>query len=149
VSLHFDHVLRAAFIAVPAQGVINVHASLLPDLRGPFPGFWTLALGVPPGVSVHAIDSESLDTGPILLQRAVAPVPGESVLALDARLLAEGARLAVEAIAQMEAGAAAPRPQPPGGGRYLAHPGKADVAALHAKGGRLHRWRDVARLLAG
>lgn len=149
VSLHFDHVLRAAFIAVPAHGVINVHASLLPDLRGPFPGFWTQAFGVPPGVSVHVIDSESLDTGPILLQRAVAPEPGESVLALDARLLAEGARLAAEAIALIEAGGAAARPQPAGGGRYLAYPGKAVVAALYAKGGRLHRWRDAARLLGG
>ncbi len=149
VSLHFDHVLRAAFIAVPVHGVINVHASLLPDLRGPFPAFWTLALGVPPGVSVHAIDCETLDTGPILLQRAVAPVPGESVLSLDARLLAEGARIAAEAIALIEAGTAAARPQPAGGGRYLAYPGKAEVAALYANGGRLHRWRDAVRLLRG
>jgi len=149
LSLHFDHVIRRALIAVPALGVINVHAALLPDLRGPFPAFWTLALDAPAGVSVHAVDSEELDTGPILVQRAAPPVPGETVLALDARLLAEGARLAVEAVAQIEAGTAAPRPQPPGSGRYLAYPARADVAAFRAKGGHLYRWRDIRRLLGG
>lgn len=149
VSLHFDHVLRAPLIAVPAIGIVNVHGALLPDLRGPFPAFWTLARGAPPGVTVHAVENEHLDVGPILLQRAVAPVPGESALALDSRLLAEGARLVVEAVAQFEAGTAAPSTQAPGAGGYFGYPPRADVAAFRAKGGCLWRWRDVFRLLRG
>lgn len=149
VSLHFDHVIRAALIAVPVHGVVNVHSSLLPERRGPFPGFWTLHSGARPGVSVHLVDSEELDTGPILLQREVGPVPGESVLALDARLLCEGARLAAEAVARWESVAAAPLAQAPGGGSYHSYPGTAEVAAFRAKGGRLYRWRDFAHLLGG
>jgi len=149
VSLHFDHVLRGPLIAVPALGVVNVHGALLPDLRGPFPAFWTLARGAPPGVTVHAIDNEQLDVGPILLQRAVKPLPGESALALDARLLAEGARLIAELVAQFEAGTAKPSPQPPGAGGYFGYPPRADVVAFLARGGRLWRWRDVRGLLRG
>src|SRR5258706_3622426 len=59
LSLHFDHVIRAALIAVPARGVVNVHSSLLPELRGPFPAFWSLRRVAPAGVSVHVIDSEA------------------------------------------------------------------------------------------
>ena len=149
VSLHFDHVLRAPLIAVPKRGVVNVHTALLPDLRGPFPAFWTLALGVEPGVTVHAIDNEELDVGPIFLQRGMAPVAGETALALDARLLGEGARMVVEVIAQLEAGAAKPVAQASNKGRYLGYPVRADVAAFRAKGGRLWRWADVRRLLRG
>ncbi|MGH7006168.1 MAG: formyltransferase family protein, partial [Alphaproteobacteria bacterium] len=147
LSLHFDHVIRAALIAVPARGVINVHPSLLPALRGPFPAFWALRSKSVPGVSVHVVDSEELDAGPILLQRDMESVPGESVLALDARVMRAGARLAVEAIAKLEAGSAAPRAQAPGAGNYYSYPGKADVAAFRAEKGRLFAWRDVVRLL--
>lgn len=149
VSLHFDHVLRAPLIAVPALGVVNVHAALLPDLRGPFPAFWALAMGAAAGVTVHIVDDETLDTGPILIQRAVSPMAGESVLALDARLLAEGARMVAEAVAQFESGTAGPVPQPPGAGRYFGYPARDAVAAFRAKGGRFQRWRDVARLIRG
>ena len=149
LSLQFDHVIRAALIAVPARGVVNVHPSLLPELRGPFPAFWSLRRAAPAGVSVHVIDSEALDTGPVLAQRGVAAIEGESVLALEARLLREGARLAAEIVAALEAGTAMLRPQEPGRGGYLSYPAKAEVAALKAAGGRLYRWRDVARLLRG
>ena len=147
IAAHFDHVIRRRFIAVPRHGVVNIHASLLPGLRGPFPVFWALRRKAALGVSVHVIDSEDLDTGPVLGKRAIATPPGATVLALDALLLRAGAALAVEAIGRLEAGTAAPVPQTPGAGSYHSYPAKAEVGAFHAQGLRLYGWRDVARLL--
>jgi folate-dependent phosphoribosylglycinamide formyltransferase PurN len=148
ISAHFDHVMRRRLIALPRHGVINIHTSLLPGFRGPFPVFWALRHGAPRlGVSVHAIDSEELDTGPLLAQRALAPAPGETALALDARLLRVGVELALEVIARLEAGTAAAAPQPAGAGSYYSYPEKSAVAAFHAAGFRLCSWRDAVRLL--
>jgi len=149
IAAHFDHVIRSRLIAVPRHGVINIHASLLPEFRGPFPVFWALRRKAPLGVSVHFIDSEDLDTGPVLGRRAIALPPDATVLALDALLLREGAALAVEAIGRLEAGTAAPVPQPPGAGSYHSYPARAEVGAFHAQGLRLYAWRDVVRLLRG
>lgn len=148
ISAHFDHVIRAPFLAVPRRGVINVHASLLPDFRGPFPVFWALRRGARRlGASVHVIDSEALDTGPVLLQAEVTPRPGETALALEARLLGVGVRLAAEAVVRLEAGTAAPVTQPAGAGSYQSYPAKEEVEAFHAQGFRLYSWRDVVSLL--
>ena len=149
ISAHFDHVIRSRLIAVPRHGVINIHAALLPGLRGPFPVFWALRRKAALGVSVHAVDSEELDTGPVLGRSAIAPPPGATVLALDALLLRAGAALAVEVIGRLEAGTAEPLPQPPGAGSYHSYPAKAEVAALRAQGFRLYAWRDAVRLLRG
>lgn len=147
ISANFDHVIRRHLIALPRHGVINIHTSLLPEFRGPFPPFWALRHGAATvGVSVHAIDSEELDTGPLLAQRALAPAPGETALALDARLQRAGAELALETIAQLEAGTAKPSPQP-AGGSYYSYPEQGAVAAFHAAGARLWSWRDAVRLL--
>lgn len=147
IAAHFDHVIRSRLIAMPRHGVINIHAALLPGLRGPFPAFWALRREAALGVSVHVIDGEELDTGPVLGQCVIAPPPGATVLALDALLLRAGAALAVDAIGRLEAGTAAPVPQPPGAGSYHSYPAKAEVAAFHAQGLRLYAWRDVVRLL--
>ena len=149
LSLHFDQVIRAPIIAVPRVGVVNLHPALLPELRGPFPAFWTLHRKAAPGISVHLVDTEELDAGPLLLQRAVESVRGETALALNARLLREGAALVAEAIARWEAGSLAPEPQPRGAGSYFSYPQKADIAAFRAAKGRLYAWRDVWRLLRG
>jgi methionyl-tRNA formyltransferase len=147
LSLHFDHVIRRPLIALPRLGVLNVHPSLLPALRGPFPAFWALRLGAEGlGVSVHAIDDETLDTGPVLRQQRLTPAPGESVLALEQRLFGAGARLVLEVLREIEAGAARPVAQPPGAGDYRPYPSRADVAALYARGAVLERWRDLGGL---
>jgi methionyl-tRNA formyltransferase len=150
ITAGFDRILRAPLIAVPRHGVINIHGSLLPDHRGVFPVFWSLRHAAPAlGVSVHVIDSEEVDAGPLLDQRAVAPRPGETLMALDARVFRLGAALALRAIASIEAGQAVPAPQPRGAGSYHSFPARADVAAIRAGGRRLLSLRDVVHLARG
>ncbi len=144
LAVHFDQVIRQPLIALPRLGVVNIHPSLLPEYRGPFPVFWALRNGAPQvGVSLHAIVDEALDTGPILLQRTLAPRAGDTVLSLDRRLLVEGVKLIAESIDAIARGAVNPRPQPPGEGTYMSYPSAADVHALRAAGRRLFTLRDI------
>ncbi len=63
----FGKILPAELLAIPKHGSLNVHPSLLPELRGPAPIQGTiLGLGQP-GVSIIKMD-EQMDHGPILAQ---------------------------------------------------------------------------------
>jgi methionyl-tRNA formyltransferase len=56
---------------LPRFGTINLHPSILPKYRGPFPEFWHYYnMDLEAGVTVHFIDS-GVDTGDILLQESV------------------------------------------------------------------------------
>ena len=58
-------------LAVPRLGWLNGHPSLLPRHRGPVPVAWAIRNGEEEfGVTFHRMDAE-LDTGPILVQKAL------------------------------------------------------------------------------
>jgi methionyl-tRNA formyltransferase len=146
VVCYFDHIIRRPLIEVARCGVINIHTGLLPAMRGPTPNAWSIIEGCEQvGVTVHYIDAETLDTGPVLKLRAIARDPGESVLSLDCRLVRMGAELALEAIAEIETGSARPVTQDAGAGRYFSYPTRADLRRLRQQGGRLYRMRDFVR----
>jgi phosphoribosylglycinamide formyltransferase-1 len=67
----YTELLGAAFLARFPGAVINVHPSLLPAFPGLGAIAQALAYGVQVfGVTVHFVD-EGVDTGPVILQRAV------------------------------------------------------------------------------
>lgn len=91
--------LPSALLILPARGCINVHASLLPRWRGAAPIQRALLAGdVETGVTIMQMD-ESLDTGPMLLQRAIPITPVDTTGMLHDKLAALGAKLLVEALA--------------------------------------------------
>ncbi len=147
LAAQFDHVIRAPLIALPAHGVLNVHASLLPRFRGPFPCFWT-ALKAPDecGVTVHRVEDETLDTGAIVGQRRSAPIPGETVMAMESRLFDDGIALILDVLRAIDAGAARATPQEAAGASYFSYPAGDDVEALHRTGRYLFTLRDFFRL---
>src|SRR5690348_16295070 len=64
----YHWLLPPSLFTLPALGAVNLHPSLLPRHRGPWPLFWIYhADDRETGVTVHRIDS-GMDTGPILLQ---------------------------------------------------------------------------------
>jgi len=145
VSFHFDHVICAPLRDIPRCGTINVHPGLLPDLRGPFPVLWAMIRAHEViGVTVHGIDSDALDAGPVLLQKIVPFDPAEPVQAIHCRLARAGAALAADAIGGMEAGTLFPVSQPEEGA-YDAYPRREDIALLQDRGGRLASLRQFAR----
>jgi len=119
--------LPPGLLAAPRHGFLNLHPSLLPDLRGPEPLFWAFRSGAErTGVTVHAMDEE-LDTGPIALQAELALPAGITGDEAERRAADLGARLLVEAVRGIGAGALALRPQG-AGGRFLPGPTPADFA---------------------
>lgn len=146
VSIYFDYVIRQPLIDVPRLGIINVHPGILPDIKGPTPNIWAMIEGRDHvGATVHYIDSENLDTGPILKAEQTECRPGESVLALDCRVAALGAELAIDAIADIENGSARAVAQNMDAGRYLSFPTREDLALLRRRGRRLYRMRDFIK----
>ena len=111
VVVAFGQILPRAVIDIAPRGTVNVHASLLPRLRGAAPIQWAIANGdEETGVTTMQID-EGLDTGPLLLARALAIGPAETAGELEPRLAAVGGELLVETIAGLEQGTVVPRPQ--------------------------------------
>lgn len=103
-----------AILALPRLGAINIHASLLPRWRGAAPIQRALIAGdAETGITIMQMD-EGLDTGPILLQEAIAITPEETARSLHERLAAMGARLLVTALATRRA----PHPQAMTGATY-------------------------------
>jgi len=111
VVVAFGQILPRAVIDIAPRGTLNVHASLLPRLRGAAPVQWAIANGdTETGVTTMQID-EGLDTGPLLLARATAIGPDETAAELEPRLARLGGELLVETLAGLERGTLAPVPQ--------------------------------------
>lgn len=91
--------LPTAVLGLPARGCLNVHASLLPRWRGAAPIQRALLAGdSTTGVTIMRME-ETLDTGPMLLQRAIPITPADTGGTLHDRLAALGAELLVESLA--------------------------------------------------
>jgi methionyl-tRNA formyltransferase len=109
-------ILPPGVLAAPRLGCLNVHASLLPRWRGAAPIQRAILEGdAETGVTIMQMDS-GLDTGAMLLKRAV-PITGETTGGgLTAELAALGGELIVEALARLPE--LTPRPQPESGITY-------------------------------
>lgn len=107
----YGHILRREVLDLPARGSLNVHASLLPELRGAAPVNWAIIRGhTHTGVTIMRM-VEELDAGPVL-HRVATPLPGDISAGELYEMLSEmGAIALVEALAQLEAGAIDETPQ--------------------------------------
>jgi len=111
IVVGYGRIIPRWMIDLPRHGNLNLHASLLPRYRGAAPIQWAIANGErATGVTTMRID-EGLDTGDILLQEEVPIAPADTALTLAPRLAEVGARLMVETLRQLDAGALTPRPQ--------------------------------------
>jgi methionyl-tRNA formyltransferase len=111
VVVGYGQIIPRSVIDLAPLGIINVHASLLPELRGAAPIQWSIARGYrSSGVTTMRIDA-GLDTGDILLQWETPIGPDETAPEFSTRLAAAGASLLVETLAGICAGAIQPRPQ--------------------------------------
>ncbi len=98
VVIAFGQILQKKVLTIPKWGVINVHASLLPKLRGAAPIPWAiLNEETLTGLTVMQMD-EGLDTGPILLQKEVRILERETAGELHDRLSILAGELMVETL---------------------------------------------------
>ena len=111
VVVAYGRLIPPWMLALPRLGCINLHASLLPRYRGAAPIQWAVARGETVTGNTTMLLEEGLDTGPILLQQALAISPEETAEDLFDVLAEGGAPLVVETLAGLAAGRIRPRPQ--------------------------------------
>jgi phosphoribosylglycinamide formyltransferase-1 len=93
--------LGPGLVAAWPQRILNIHPSLLPAFPGLHPQRQALAAGVRiSGCTVHLVDA-GLDSGPIVVQRAVPVEDGDDEDALAARILAEEHRAYPQALGRL------------------------------------------------
>jgi len=101
VVVGYGQIIPQAILDIPPQGIINVHASLLPKYRGAAPIQWAIARGeTRTGVTTMKIDA-GLDTGDMLLKWETEIGPEETAVQLGARLAVAGADLLVKTLAEL------------------------------------------------
>src|SRR3954468_18459987 len=100
----YGRILPPDALAAPRLGCLNVHASLLPELRGAAPAQWAVARRyAESGVTIMQMD-EGLDTGDIRLQVKLPLEARETGESLLAKLGPLGAAALRDALEQLEAG---------------------------------------------
>ena len=95
-------ILPQAVLDLPCRGCINIHASLLPRWRGAAPIHRAIEAGdAQTGITIMRMEA-GLDTGPMLLARAIAIDPQDSTGKLHDRLARLGGELVVEALSRFD-----------------------------------------------
>ncbi len=106
VVVAYGHILEPEVLSVPAGGSFNLHASLLPELRGAAPINWAILRGhKTTGVSIMRMVA-AMDAGPVIFQTPEKIGSSETSTDLGTRLSEVGAEALVESLALLGGGAA-------------------------------------------
>jgi methionyl-tRNA formyltransferase len=120
VVVAYGHILPKAVIDLPRLGTLNIHASLLPALRGAAPIQAAIRDGFgETGVTIMQM-VPALDAGPIVHQARTTIVEDETTGELALRLSELGAAALIEALALIELGLAKAEPQDEAAATYAA-----------------------------
>jgi methionyl-tRNA formyltransferase len=139
VVVAYGHILPPELLALPRHGMLNVHPSLLPELRGAAPIEWAILNGLPQtGVTIMQMEA-GLDSGPILLQIPHDIDPDITGGELSEHLSEMGAQALVEALALLETNQLTPRRQ---------DDARATYAPKVTRETRHVRWSDPAERVA-
>lgn len=113
VVVAYGQILSKEVIDLPRLGTLNIHASLLPALRGAAPIQGAILAGfAETGISIMQM-VPALDAGPVLHQVKTPIGPEETYGELAMRLSELGALAIIEALALLSAGAIEPKEQDP------------------------------------
>ncbi len=111
IVVAYGHILPKELIDLPRLGTLNIHASLLPTLRGAAPVQAAIRDGLTEtGVTIMRMVPQ-LDAGPVLHQLRTPIADDETGGELALRLSELGALALVEALAAIEVGAISERAQ--------------------------------------
>ena len=135
----FGQILSEEILNMPKFGCINVHASLLPHLRGAAPIQWSILNGDrKTGVTIQQME-KGLDTGDILLADKIPIDENETGDSLFDKLMKLGAELVVRVLPMIEQGTVLAQKQ---------DESEATYAAKITKDMGLIDWNDDAEKIA-
>lgn len=111
IVVAFGQILKKRLLEIPRLGALNIHASLLPKLRGPAPIQRAIMQNEKTtGLTVIRMD-EGMDTGPILFQKEVGVMEDETAGHLHDRLSEMAGDLMVKSLRSLSQGPVPERPQ--------------------------------------
>ena len=120
VVVAYGLILPKVVLEAPAEGCLNLHASLLPRWRGAAPIQRAIMAGdAETGVMVMKMD-EGLDTGPVGMVERIGIAPDMTAGELHDRLMRLGADLMARALAALDRGTLAFKSQADDGVTYAA-----------------------------
>jgi len=94
----FNRIFSAEFVTEYSMRILNIHPALLPSFPGLNAQKQAIEYGVKvSGCTVHFVD-QGLDSGPIILQRAVKVLDSDTEAELSARILREEHELYPEVV---------------------------------------------------
>lgn len=114
----YGKILPKDILNLPEKGCVNVHASLLPHLRGAGPIQWSILNGDQETGVTTMYMADGVDTGDMILKKVTPIGPDETAPELYDRLKEMGGSLLLETLSLMEQGAAPRIPQPMEGVSY-------------------------------
>ena len=146
VSIRFGHILKSRAIAIPKRGVLNLHSGKLPEYRGVMATFRAMLNNDKELAStIHWINSEAIDAGPVICHRATPREPSRCYLA-NVLSLYEAGCLALAGTINALAQGQMPRSEAATGtGNYYSFPSTTDLARFDAAG---YQWADPDMLTA-
>ncbi len=104
VVVAYGRILSAEALGAARLGSFNLHASLLPALRGAAPVAWAVARGHPETGATVMRMVRQMDAGPILAQERMRIHETDTGSTLARRIADRGARLLAETIARVAGG---------------------------------------------
>jgi methionyl-tRNA formyltransferase len=118
IVVAYGKMIPTEMLIIPRIGFLNIHASLLPDLRGASPINRAIMAGyTTTGISIMQID-EGMDSGPVYLQASIPISATDDAENLALRLSALGALKLLETLALIEDEKIRPVPQDHAGSTY-------------------------------
>jgi methionyl-tRNA formyltransferase len=111
VVVAFGGILRKPLLELPSTGCINLHASLLPKLRGVAPVNWAIIRGEKETGVTTMWMAEKVDAGEIIFQRRVSIHDEETASELEERLSEVGSELLSSTLDAVAEGSAPREPQ--------------------------------------
>ena len=105
VTAAFGQILSQEVLDVPPMGTVNVHASLLPRHRGAAPIQWALLCGDEVAGVTTMFSDKGIDTGDMLLKAEIPVEADDTAGTLTDKLAVLGAKLLIETLEKLEAGA--------------------------------------------
>ncbi|MEB3206475.1 MAG: methionyl-tRNA formyltransferase [Vampirovibrionales bacterium] len=111
VTIAFGQILPQRLLDMPRLGTVNVHASLLPKLRGANPIQWAILNGLSETGLTTMLTDAGVDTGAMLLKTTVSIDPSENAQMLAERLATLGGPLLLQTLSGLENGSLKPLPQ--------------------------------------
>jgi methionyl-tRNA formyltransferase len=98
VTVAYGQILKENILNLAPLGVINLHASLLPQYRGPAPINWMIINGEEKAGLTSMQTELGIDTGPVLLKSSTEIGPEENAEELSSRLSVLGADLLLQTL---------------------------------------------------